>query len=381
MAIDFGKSGSNKMINNVMKRAEETSLDNKKRDIPLDQIDLDPDNERLFGYRDIDYLADQIGESGFHGAIEVYPTENGRYMIIAGHRRYLACQQLGFETIPCIVSEYMGDKATKDHQIMSNFHHRDMTPLEIAKNIDVYDKEIFVEKKVDYKGKKRQAIAKKFNMSEATIQRYQGILKLIPEFQELCNDKEFHFSYYTNPIQVGTETKSVAMEPEEIQRELYHNLLEIAPEGKINELSKRTIEIQFESVLAKAQRLNIVKIKQSESVEQKEKQDNKAVDMPEGSLLQDDLEEDESIEFVSHNFADDAMEDMEEGDVYQADKLQELPDLDLEDITNEPSAEAVDDKLLFYIGKIKEIVTADVVYEDKERIIDQMRDALNRLEK
>ena len=37
------------MVDNVMKKVDNTELDNKKMEISLDQIDVNPDNEDIFG--------------------------------------------------------------------------------------------------------------------------------------------------------------------------------------------------------------------------------------------------------------------------------------------------------------------------------------------
>ena len=60
--MDFSKTSSKKMVNTVLKKADETQMDNKKRDIDIDLIDPNPDNEDIFGLDDIDYLAENIKE-------------------------------------------------------------------------------------------------------------------------------------------------------------------------------------------------------------------------------------------------------------------------------------------------------------------------------
>ena len=61
-------------------------MNKKYKEIPVELIDENPDNEQIFGYEDVDYLAESIQENGFGGAIEVYELANGRYEISSGHR-------------------------------------------------------------------------------------------------------------------------------------------------------------------------------------------------------------------------------------------------------------------------------------------------------
>lgn len=231
-------------VNKAIKKADDTEMDHQIRDIELSLIDMNPDNEYIFGYTDIDFLANEIKEGGFHGAIEVFAKPGGRYEINAGHRRYLACKQLGYETIPCIVSEYKDSSAAAEQLIMSNIHQRDLTPLRRARAIEYYEKNVLVKRKVDYKGRKRAALAEKFNMGEGSVQRYLSILNLIPELQELCDTKDFPWTYY---IPLGQENA-------EVQRMVYKSLLEIAPEGNIKELSRKQVEWQLDSIRLKWER-------------------------------------------------------------------------------------------------------------------------------
>lgn len=231
-------------VNKAIKEAGNTEMNHQIRDIELSLIDMNPDNEYIFGYTDIDFLANEIKEGGFHGAIEVFAKPDGRYEINAGHRRYLACRQLGYETIPCIVNDYKDSSAAAEQLIMSNIHHRDLTPLRRARAIDYYDKNVMVKRKVDYQGRKRAALAEKFNMGEGSIQRYLAILNLIPELQELCDTKDFPWTYYI----------PLAKEDAEVQRMVYRSLLESAPEGNIKELSRKQVEWQLDSIRLKRER-------------------------------------------------------------------------------------------------------------------------------
>lgn len=235
MALNFKSTASKTMVDNVMKKVDETELDNKKRDIPLDQIDLNPDNEGIFGYADVAHLASRIKENGFYGAIDVYAKKDGRYEISSGHRRYLACKSLGMATIPCIVSAEVNDVEKAKHLIEGNIHNRVMTPYMMAKAIKYYDDNVVSKMKKELKKEtglfKRQYIAEIFNISETSVQRFLSILKLIPELQELTNTPNMA---YTNII-------DLANFPEEVQRDIYNQLKELAGENGIESLSKAII--------------------------------------------------------------------------------------------------------------------------------------------
>ena len=50
-------------------------------------------------------LEESIKTSGVLSPVIIRPKEDGRYEMISGHRRKLACQKLGYDSIPAVVKE------------------------------------------------------------------------------------------------------------------------------------------------------------------------------------------------------------------------------------------------------------------------------------
>ena len=103
--------------------------------ISLDRID--PPDVQLRDAMDptaLRDLADSIAKLGLINPIQVRPT-NDRYQIIAGHRRYVAHQDLRRTHIPAIIlhADQAGALATSLHE---NLFREDLTPLEEAALID-----------------------------------------------------------------------------------------------------------------------------------------------------------------------------------------------------------------------------------------------------
>ena len=76
-------------------------------------------------------LAESIAEHGLIQPIVVRPTVDGRYMIIAGERRWRACRIAGLNDVPVII------KATDDQTLMEialieNLQREDLNPVEEA---------------------------------------------------------------------------------------------------------------------------------------------------------------------------------------------------------------------------------------------------------
>ena len=79
----------------------------------------------------ISELAQSISENGLIQPIVVRPIELGQYEIVAGERRYRACQKAMMQTIPCIVEEY-DDAKLAQVAIIENIQRENLTPIEEA---------------------------------------------------------------------------------------------------------------------------------------------------------------------------------------------------------------------------------------------------------
>lgn len=306
MAMDFSKSAGSSIASKVMKKAADKDMDNKKREISIDLIDLNPDNEEVFGYDDIDFLAETIKENGFNGVIEVYALNNGRYEISSGHRRYLAAKKLGMKTVPCLVSENTDETTKAKRLIMSNIHHRRMTPYHWAKALDYYDKHVLgadAGKWHKFEGGRRAELARQFGMTPSAVQRYTVLLKLIPEFAAWTKKQGFP---YGNLSSIGP------LAPD-LQLEIYEELIKKAPEGDLAALSGTIVKQTAETV---KQRREYERLKAERKNEERKNE-----------IREDEVEEQEhnnSNSYISENisvFADEEPEVDEDFSLRMNDRL------------------------------------------------------------
>ena len=107
-----------------------TSTTQTLRQIRLDEIQADPNNARkTFDSAGLQELADSISEQGLIQPVTVRITDSGTVQLIAGERRFRACQILEMETIPAIVME-MDDKAATLAGLIENLQRTDLDPFE-----------------------------------------------------------------------------------------------------------------------------------------------------------------------------------------------------------------------------------------------------------
>ncbi|NEW04951.1 ParB/RepB/Spo0J family partition protein [Paenibacillus sp. SYP-B3998] len=102
-------------------------------EIPTHLIDEDTDQPRYqFDEDSLIELMKSIEELGLLSPIKVRTTEQGRYKIIYGNRRYKACKTLERQTIPCIVSTVTNELEIYLEQIAENLTREGFSPIEEA---------------------------------------------------------------------------------------------------------------------------------------------------------------------------------------------------------------------------------------------------------
>lgn len=106
-------------------------------EIPLALIDEDKDQPRYqFDEDALQELMRSIEELGLLSPIKVRTSDNERYKIIYGNRRYKATERLGRATIPCIVSNATNEMEIYLEQIAENLTREGFSPIEEAEAFD-----------------------------------------------------------------------------------------------------------------------------------------------------------------------------------------------------------------------------------------------------
>lgn len=106
--------------------------------LPIEDIIPNPDNE-IYNIGDVSMLVADIADKGLRQALEVIPVDGGKYMLIAGHRRWTACHQLydggdkRFARLPAVVKPSEGADEDLISLITSNATARELTDGERLK--------------------------------------------------------------------------------------------------------------------------------------------------------------------------------------------------------------------------------------------------------
>lgn len=102
--------------------------------IPLELIAPHPSNPRR-SLGDVSDLAESIRSQGVLEPLVVGDLgEDGRYVLIAGHRRLAACRDVaGLHSVPCVIRQDLDTSARQlEAMLVENLHRADLSPIEEA---------------------------------------------------------------------------------------------------------------------------------------------------------------------------------------------------------------------------------------------------------
>ena len=84
----------------------EDTKNQETTEIKLSMIEPNPNQPRNYFDPDaLETLAESIAEHGLIQPITITPRNNGRYMIVAGERRWRAAKKAGLTSIPALIKE------------------------------------------------------------------------------------------------------------------------------------------------------------------------------------------------------------------------------------------------------------------------------------
>lgn len=124
-------------------------------------------------------LAQSISQNGLLQPIIVTPSIQG-YYIVAGERRYRACQQLELTTIKAIVQSF-SDQEMREFAIIENLQREDLNPLEEAESY---------EQLMQHAHLTQQALATRLGKSRPYIANMLRLLKLPISIREMIRQGE-----------------------------------------------------------------------------------------------------------------------------------------------------------------------------------------------
>ncbi len=141
-------------------------------DIPLNRVDTNPRQpRRFFDIASLTELASSINEYGVIQPITVRKKSDGRFIIIAGERRYRASCMAKKRTIPAIVVN-LSDEESAAISLLENLQRKDLTFFEEAEGYAHLINEY---------GMTQEELSEKLGKSQSAIANKLRLLKLDEE--------------------------------------------------------------------------------------------------------------------------------------------------------------------------------------------------------
>ena len=186
--------------------------------LPIEKIKPGPwQARRIFSDIDLKELANSIQQQGVISPIIVSKnSSDSTYFIIAGERRWRACQIAKVHNIPSIIYQNIDNNLASEISLIENIQRDDLTIVEEA---------IGYKKLIDDFNYTQDSVAKKLGKSRSQITNILRLLKLPNKILQLLDDKKLSYGHaralIDNPL------------AEELSRKIIKNNLSVRETEKL----------------------------------------------------------------------------------------------------------------------------------------------------
>ena len=149
-------------------------------------IKPNPDQPRReFNEESLRELADSIAQIGIVQPITLRDTGDGFYTIIAGERRWRACQMAGLERVPAYIRT-VDDENMMEIALVENIQRQDLTALEVA---------LAYQHLIEQYGLTQEQLSEKVGKNRATVTNYLRLLKLPAPIQVALKERQIDMGH------------------------------------------------------------------------------------------------------------------------------------------------------------------------------------------
>lgn len=143
-------------------------------EIAIDDIAPNPTQPRTqFDEEALAELTDSIRQLGIIQPVTVRKSEDGKYVIISGERRWRAARRAGLETLPAYIRE-ADDEALHAMALVENIQRQDLNAIEIA---------LGMQRLIDECGLTQEALSERMGKKRSSVANYLRLLKLPAQIQ------------------------------------------------------------------------------------------------------------------------------------------------------------------------------------------------------
>lgn len=143
-------------------------------EIEISRIVPNPKQPRTrFSEQALDELADSIRQLGVIQPVTVRKTDDGKYIIISGERRWRAARRADLKTLPAYIRE-VDDENLHAMALVENIQRQDLNAIEIA---------LGMQRLIDECSLTQDALSEKVGKKRSSVANYLRLLKLPDEVQ------------------------------------------------------------------------------------------------------------------------------------------------------------------------------------------------------
>ena len=251
-------------INNVSHETLEEEVVSNKKEINVDSVDkgvknisislLDPNKDQPRKKFDEEALNELASSIKLHGVLQpiLVVEKNGRYLIVAGERRFRASKIAGLKEIPCLIGNF-SDNEIKEISIIENLQRKDLTPIEEAKAI---------KQLIDEFGWTQDVVAERLGKSRPAITNTLRLLNLCPEVVQMIEDGKLSAGHARSLVVVNDPQAQIKLAKQVCERKLTVRDLEQAVKVKKNPKAEVSTKIspEFHELIMDMQRVFGTKI-------------------------------------------------------------------------------------------------------------------------
>ena len=173
---------------------------------------IDPNKEQPRKKFDDEALKELSDSIKVHGVLQpiLVVNKNGRYLIVAGERRWRASKLAGLKEIPCVVEKFT-DTEIKEISIIENLQREDLTPIEEARAIKSL---------MDEFGWSQEIIAERLGKSRPAIANIVRLLQLQPEVIKMIEDGKLSAGHARSLVVVNDKDAQIRLAKQVCEKKL-----------------------------------------------------------------------------------------------------------------------------------------------------------------
>ncbi|MEG6617239.1 ParB/RepB/Spo0J family partition protein [Peptococcaceae bacterium 1198_IL3148] len=191
----------------------QTTDENKKALRNINVTEIVPNANQPRKDIDSEKLTELTESIKVHGVIQpivVRKIADNKYQLVAGERRWRACQQAGLEDIPAIVAEY-SDNIAAEVALIENLQREDLNPLEEA---------LAYQSLINEFGITQEELAKRVGKSRSLVANMLRLLTLPKDILKLLSEGVLSTGHVRALIPLKDNYKQIKVAKEIIKQHL-----------------------------------------------------------------------------------------------------------------------------------------------------------------